>query len=102
MKRHFTILLIFTVLLSGCYRKTAVEHSFDDVQQAVNTVKETLPEECKTEVVLAKINEVETKKQVAQSICEEKIKSVQIKYERSLFALIFIISVFFLRFFIKK
>jgi len=88
--------------LGGCSRKTAVEHSFNDVQQAVDAVKETLPQECKTDVVLAKIGEIETKKQVAQSICKEKIKSVQIKYERSLFALILIISVFFLRFFIKR
>ena len=100
--KHFTILLIFTVLLSGCWHKSPVEHSFGEVQQAVAAVKESLPTECKTENVMAKIEEVETKRQVAQSVCEEKIKSIEIKYERALFALVFIISIFFLRFFIKK
>ena len=100
MKR-FTILLFLTVLLSGCWHKTPVEHSFNEVQQAVIAVKESLPVECQTETVMAKINEVESKRQVAQSVCEEKIKSIEIKYERALFALILIISVFFLRFFVK-
>lgn len=95
-------MLILTVLLSGCWHKSPVDHSFVEVQQAVVAVKESLPAECKTENVMAKIEEVETKRQVAQSVCEEKIKSIEIKYERALFALIFIISVFFLRFLIKK
>lgn len=99
--KHFTILLIFTVLLSGCWRKSPVEQSFEGVQQAVVAIKESLPVECQTEIVLAKINDVESKRQVAQSVCEQKIKSVEIKYERALFALILIISVFVLRFFIK-
>lgn len=87
--------------LTGCARKTPVEQSFEEVQQAVVVVKESLPVECQTETVMAKFNDIETKRQVAQSVCEEKIKSIEIKYERALFALILIISVFFLRFFVK-
>ena len=100
--KHFTILLILTVLLSGCWHKTSVEQSFEEVQQAVIAVKDALPAECQTEIVMAKINDIESKRQIAQSVCEEKIKSVEIKYERSLFALIFVLSVVLFRFFIKK
>lgn len=100
--KHFTILLIFTVLLSGCWHQNPVDHSFGEAQQALVAVKDSLTVECKTEIVLSKINEAEAKRQVAQSVCEEKIKSIEVKYERALFALILIISVFFLRFFLKK
>lgn len=100
MKR-FTILLILTGLLSGCWHKTPVEQSFDDVHQAVVAVKDSLPAECKTEIILTKINNIESKNQVAQSVCEKQIKDIEIKYERALLALILVISVFFLRFFIK-
>lgn len=99
--KHFAILLVLTALLSGCWHKSPVDQSFEGVQQAVVAIKESLPVECQTEIVLTKINDVESKRQVAQSVCEQKIKSVEIKYERALFALILIISVFVLRFFIK-
>ena len=95
------IILVVCVMLCGCNRKTPIENAFDNVGQAVVDVKSSLPKECQTEIVLAKINDVESKKQVAQSLCAEKIKSAEIKYERAMFALIIIISVFFLRFFIK-
>lgn len=96
------IILVVCVMLTACNRKTPVENAFDNVGQAVIDVQASLPKECQTEIVLAKINDVESKRQVAQSLCAEKIKSVEIKYERAMFALIIIISVFFLRFFIRK
>ena len=95
------IILVVCVMLTACNRKTPVETAFDNVGQAVIDVQTSLPKECQTEIVLAKINDIESKRQVAQSLCAEKIKSAEIKYERALFGLIIMIFIFFLRFFIK-
>lgn len=96
------IILVVCTMLTACNRKTPVENAFDNVGQAVIDVQASLPKECQTEIVLAKINDVESKRQVAQSLCAEKIKEAQNKYERTLFALIGLIFLLFLRFFIKK
>ena len=102
-----TIIIVFFVLfaclcISGCTRKTSVGHAFDNVQHEVVSMKDILPEECKTVEILEKFDKIDAKMQVAQSVCEEKIKSIQIKYERALFGLFLLISLLFLKFFIKR
>lgn len=89
-------------LLLGCTRTTPVESAFNDAHQAVTAIKDSLPVECQTDEIIEKIDSVRTKYEKAQSVCEAKIKDVQIKYERVLWALFIIILVFFTKNFIKK
>ena len=96
----YFILLI--LLLSGCSRKTPVETAFNEVQTSIVQVKETLPPECKTVEVLAKIDEVEAKRKVAEVTCEAKIKDTQTKYERALGVIGLIILGIFVKFFAKN
>ena len=92
----------FCFCLAGCSHKTPVDNAFHEVHQSIVAIKDSLPVECQTDVVMAKINEVETKRQTAESVCNAKIKDTQVKYERALWALIVIILTFFAKFFIKK
>lgn len=101
MKR-FTFLLIFALLLSGCSRKTPVEQAFDSIGQSVATLEDSLPAECKTDKVLAKISELKADNVKAQATCETKIQDYKIKYERLLTLFFIIILAFFAKFFIKK
>lgn len=88
--------------LTGCSRKTPVENAFHEVETSIVAVKENLPPECQTKEVLAKIDEVEWKRQTAESVCQAKIKDTQTKYERVLWVLGFIILGFLAKNFIKK
>lgn len=97
--------LVFCFLcfsLTGCSRKTPVDNAFQEVQTSIVAIKDTLPPECQTTEVMAKINEVEWKRQTAESVCQAKIKDTQNKYERVLWVLGFIILAFFAKIFIKK
>ena len=96
------IILCAILCLLGCAKKTPVENAFDDVNQAIISTKESLPAQCKTEIVLSKFEEIEAKRQVAQNTCEMKIKDVQTKYERVLGVLIVLILGIFVKIFIKK
>ena len=92
----------FISMLAGCSRKTPVENAFHEVETSIVAVKENLPPECQTKEVLAKIDEVEWKRQTAESVCDAKIKDTQNKYERVLWVLGFIILTLFAKNFIKK
>lgn len=97
--------LVFCFLcfsLTGCSRKTPVDNAFQEVQTSIVAIKDKLPPECQTKEVLAKIDEVEWKRQTAESVCQAKIKDTQNKYERVLWAWLFMALAFFARFFIKK
>lgn len=100
------VLLFFCFLiglfLSGCSRKTPVENAFHEVETSIVAVKENLPPECQTKEVLAKIDEIEWKRQTAEQVCQAKIKDTETKYERVLWVLVFIGLAFFCKNFIKK
>ena len=97
------LLFCFCVFgLTGCSRKTPVENAFHEVETSIVAVKENLPPECQTKEVLAKIVDVEWKRQTAESVCQAKIKDTQTKYERVLWVLGFIILSLFAKNFIKK
>ena len=101
----FLLWLVFCFLffsLTGCSRKTPVENAFHEVETSIVAVKENLPPECQTKEVLAKIDEVEWKRQTAESVCQAKIKDTQNKYERVLWVLGFIIFILFAKIFTKK
>lgn len=95
-------LFLCMAVLAGCSHKTPVEKAFDDVQTSITEIKKSLPEECKTESVIHKIDEIEWRTQNAEKVCQTKIDDIKIKYERVLWLLILIFSVFFIKNFIKK
>ena len=90
------------VLFSGCSRKTPVESAFDGVRQAIVETKHSLPTECQTKTVLAKFEELETKRQLAENVCEAKIKDAQIRWERTIWLIILVVGAYFVKFFLKK
>lgn len=92
----------FVSMLAGCSRKTPVENAFHEVETSIVAVKQNLPPECQTKEVLAKIDEIEWKRQTAEQVCQAKIKDTQVKYERVLWVLFFIILAFFVKNFVKK
>lgn len=92
----------FMSMLAACSRKTPVENAFHEVETSIVAVKENLPPECQTAEVMAKIDEVEWKRQTAESVCQAKIKDTENKYERVLWVLGFIFLAFLAKNFIKK
>ena len=94
--------IIICFFLCCCSRKTPVEDAFNNVQTSIVSIKDSLPEECKTEEVLKKFDELDWKREMAEQICQAKIKDTQAKYERVLWVLGFIILAFFAKNFIKK
>lgn len=100
--KHFTILLVFTVLLSGCTRKEPVEQAFNGVQQSVQNLEQTLPVECKTEETMIAIEKLQSEITSARATCETKILDYKTKYERLMTVVFFIILGIFIKFFLKK
>ena len=104
----FRIMILWIVIcscifaLTGCARKTPVETAFDDVQASIVDTKESLSPECKTALILEKFEKIELKAKSAQTVCEAKIRDIQIKYERALGALAIILLAFFAKIFIKR
>ena len=101
----FLLWLLFCFLcfsLTGCSRKTPVDNAFQEVQTSIVAIKENLPPECQKPEILAKIDEVEWKRQTAEQVCQAKIKDTQNKYERVLWILGFVILALFAKNFIKK
>lgn len=92
----------FISMLAGCSRKTPVENAFHNVETSIVAVKEKLPPECQTKEVLAKIDEIEWKSQMAEQVCQAKIKDTETKYERVLWVLVFIGLAVFCKNLIKK
>lgn len=88
--------------LAGCSRKTPVDNAFQEVSTSIVALKEELPVECKTDVIIKKVEDLELKNQFAEQICKSKIKDTELKYERALWVLGFIILGFFAKIFIKK
>lgn len=96
------LFIVFCIcIMFGCAKKEPVENAFQDVQTSIIAVKDSLPKECQTEIVMAKIGELESKKEVAESVCAAKIKDVQTKYERCLWVFFVLILAFFVKIFVK-
>ena len=75
--RYFTILLTFTVLLSGCSRKTPVEHLADNATTQVIALEKSLPEQCKTEAIDIQIQAIKATIARMPEACELQIKPIR-------------------------
>ena len=102
MMKYFTILLVLAFLQSGCTRKEPVELAFNDIQQSVQTLEQTLPAECKTDQTMIAINKLQAEITEARATCQTKILDYQTKYERAISVIFFIILAFFVKFLLKK
>ena len=102
MMKHFTILLVLAVLQSGCTRKEPVEQEFNDVQQSVQILEQTLTAECKTEETMTAINKLQAEITEARATCQTKILDYRTKYERVISVVFFIILVFLVKILLKK
>ena len=49
--KHFTILLILTVLISGCAKQSPTENLVDVANQTIDTMYNTVPVECRTDTL---------------------------------------------------
>lgn len=88
--------------LGGCAQKTPVENAFAEAEQAMTAVRKTLPAECMTPEVEARLDAIESKYKMAQMTCEKQIKAEQIKYSNLMMVLVVWIFLFIARFFLKK
>ena len=98
--KHFAFLLILTVLLSGCTRKTPVETITDNAMAQVVALEKTLPNECKTDAVLAQLVSIRAEIASAPAACELQIKPIRQQrngYAIALFALIALIIARFVK-----
>lgn len=108
MKSIIAVFLVWFIFgcmflsLAGCARKTPVETAFQNAHNSITEIKQTLPNECQTVSILEKIEKAEIKTQMAEQVCQAKIKDTQSKYERLLWAWLFVFFAFLARFFVKK
>ena len=108
MFRIFGILIVWLMLcfylfsLAGCAKKTPVEETFAGVQDSIVQLKEDLPPECQTDAVLKKLEEIELKRQMAERVCQVKIKDAEAQYDRLWLGILLVVLVFVAKIFIKK
>lgn len=93
---RFTILLILTVLISGC-AKTATQTITESALQQVNTIEQTITPECKTIAVTSQINTLRDTIKAQLSTCElekQKITADKIRWKTTAVLLMIIIAVY--------
>lgn len=99
--KHFTILLIFTVLLSGCQKEVPASHIA--AQNAINTISamyEGLPQECKTDTskLLSRVAQNEVVE--VENHCKNekaKIEREKIKWKAGFFGLFLAIVIYVIK-----
>ena len=100
MKR-FTILLVFTVLLSGCAKQpVASETIAEGAINAATAIEQTLPKECATQAIKTQITALKTQiKAITVASQSEKqiIEQEKIRWKWSFLALLFVVGAFVLR-----
>lgn len=93
---RFTILLILTVLISGC-AKTATQTITESALQQVNAIEQTITPECKTIAVTSQINTLRDTIKAQLSTCElekQKITADKIRWKTTAVLLMIIIAVY--------
>ena len=93
---RFTILLILTVLISGC-AKTATQTITESALQQVNAIEQAIAPECKTTAVTSQINTLRDTIKTQLSTCElekQKITADKIRWETTAVLLMIIIAVY--------
>lgn len=97
----FLIVLGCTLLMCGCARKTPVETITDNAMAQVVVLEKTLPNECKTDAVLAQLVSIRAEIASAPAACELQIKPIRQQRNGYAFALFALIALIIARF-VKK
>lgn len=86
-KMRFAILLISTVLLSGCFRSTPIDTAIENAQNSVVALEKSLTANCKTEstnaqlrAIKSSISEIKENCIAQQKILEEQKTKWQILF----------------------
>ena len=86
-KIRFAILLIVTVLLSGCFRSTPIDTAVENAQNSVVALEKSLTADCKTEstnaqlrAIKSSISEIKENCIAQQKILEEQKTKWQILF----------------------
>lgn len=100
MKR-FTILLILTVLLSGCAKEKPVYHEVvQNGIDVINAIEQGLPAECKTGSNEILFNVARKQMKNCESACDlavAKVETEKLKWKWSVFGLLLVIGVYIAR-----
>lgn len=98
--KHFTILAILTLLLSGCAKeKPAYEQSTQNAIDTITAIEQGLPTECKTDAnkLLFNVSRKETAR--IKTDCDEAVAKItrdKLKWKLSFWALIGIVAAYIL------
>lgn len=98
---RFTILLILTVLLSGCARETPVSETLtENAINATTALEQTLPSECKSDAIVTQITVIKTEIRAIKSACQtekDEITRDKLKWKLAFWALVGVVAAYILR-----
>ena len=100
---RFAVLLILTVLISGC-AKTATETITETAQQQLNAIEQSIAPECRTASTTAQIEALRNTIKSSLSVCEvekQKITADKLRWEAIAIMLMVIIGIHISKKFIK-
>lgn len=85
------------LLMGGCARKTPVETIADNATAQVVALEKTLAKECKTDAVMAQIDNIKAEIAGAPAACELQIKPIRTERNALALALMAIVGLFVMR-----
>lgn len=86
-----------TLMLCGCAHKTPVETIADNATAQVVALEKTLAKECKTDAVMAQMDNIKAEIAGAPAACELQIKPIRTERNALALALMAIIGLFIAR-----
>lgn len=99
--KHFTILVIVSVLLAGCAKEQPASHvAAQEAIETIGALYETLPGECKTKTTDFLITMAQNKAAKCDTECvkeKDRITQEKLKWQWSFWALAVVVGVYFAR-----
>lgn len=96
--KHFTILAILTVLLSGCVReKPTYETVADNAVDIITAIEQGLPTECKTDTNKLLFNVGRKEISNVKTACDERVDKItrdKLKWKLSFWALVGVVAAY--------
>ncbi len=99
--RKFTLLLLFTILLTGCAGQTdPVETVADSAHQTIASIRESLPAECKTKAIEQQLNTADSTVDAVVSTCDmqkEALTQEKIRWQWSFIGLLIVVCAYIIK-----
>lgn len=86
-------IIIAFFLLAGCAKENPTQAIIDNANTALAEIKETLPPECQTKEVFAKIDKVHAIIKTAPETCELMVDKVRVQRDRYAIAFFVMLTV---------